>query len=322
MAVAGLSVMLLGLGGLAFWQQIQLQKYSREGASGATVPARPPVIRRLNGPRIVVAPLRARRAFAPQRFAGRPADPGYDRAAVNPGLGAPPQTLMEDPEFQRAFELYREGMLDARYATLFRQLNLAPDELAAFKHLLAEKDNMALDVVAISQASGGPVAPDLVQAGVQEARGELENSIRAELGTERYDEYREYEDTMAQRATVLQLERRLSYSDSPLTQGQEDKLVKILSANSPPDSSGKAPAISLVVGADQSGVLPIVNPDATGLVTDAAIAEAKGTLSPQQVAALRQLQVEQQAIIEASRLILDGSPGFQLPQTDWGLLLQ
>jgi hypothetical protein len=323
----GLSVLVLCFAALALWQQFRIRELSEARARNAERPSLPVSVRRLNGPRIAATPQRSNRASADRRFSSQVSDSDLDRVAFGAGPIAPagdaPKSLLDDPDFLRAFEQYREGMLDARYAGLFSRLNLNADELVAFKRLLAEKDSMALDVVAVGQAvAAGAMPPEAIGEGVQAAQADLENSIRTALGSDRYDTYRDYEATMAQRATVDQLERRLSYSNTPLSPGQVDPLVKILAQNASQDSSGKVPAISLVVGADPSGIMPVINPGATGLVTDEAIAQARSLLSPQQVAALRQIQVEQQAILQAGRLITDGSPSSLLPPTNWELFLQ
>jgi len=325
--VALLSVAVVALAALALWQQFRLRRLAGPPAPAGDSAGRALAVRRLHGPRIVMAPARSIRRSVGDRYASQSGEGPFDRGAARwmPGAnqGEPPTALMENPDFLEAYQIYREGMLDSRYAELFRRLNLSPAELAAFKHLLAEKDNLALDVVAISENSpGGPLSPDQARAGMLTAQAENENSIRSALGNERYDQYRDFEDTIPQRATVAQLERRLSYSDAPLTAAQADSLVKVLADNSPRSAGGTAPAISLVVGANPGGVLPVVNPDATGLITDGAIEQAQRLLSPQQVAALRQLQGEQQAVMQAGRLIMDGSPSAQWPPPDWGLLLQ
>src|ERR1700690_4450093 len=118
--VACLAMALAALSVVAWWQQVRIRQLSL-----ANVPtrghARPgPSIRRLHGPRIVVAPARSARLPTYSQWDPRRTDPGLERLRAGAeGSGpeaAPPASLMADPEFLRAFETYREGMLDARYA--------------------------------------------------------------------------------------------------------------------------------------------------------------------------------------------------------------
>jgi hypothetical protein len=325
--VVALSAAVAGLAAVAVWQQFELQQIIHASGRGAEPVVRATVVRRLHGPRIVVAPRRTSRRPMDDRESNRPPETGFDRVAPGwaPGVapGEPPTALMENPDFMGAYQVYREGMLDARYAELFRRLNLSADELATFKHLLAEKDNLALDVIAVSEAApAGTVPAEVARAGMAVAQSDIEASIRSALGNERFDLYRDFEDTLAQRATVAQLERRLSYSTTPLSPVQAESLVRVLAAHAPAGANATVPAISLVVGTGASGVMPVVNPDASGMITDEAVEQSRSLLSTQQVVALRQIQGEQQAVLQAGRLIMDGSPSAQSPSADWHLLLQ
>ncbi|HEY1111682.1 MAG TPA: hypothetical protein VGE76_23710, partial [Opitutaceae bacterium] len=125
--------------------------------------------------------------------------------------------LMDNPEFMRALNLQRQAMLDARFSELFRRLGLEGEALTEFKRLLVEKENVALDVVAVSEtAADGPLRPETLGASIRAAQSQIEQAIQSSLGGDRYAMYREYERTLAHRNTVAQLERRLSYTGAPL----------------------------------------------------------------------------------------------------------
>ena len=233
--------------------------------------------------------------------------------------------LMDNTEFVQALGLQRYAMLDARFAGLFRQLNLDAAELATFKHLLAEKDNVVLDVVTVSEASPeGPLPPEVLRASVRAAQEQVEQAIHSSLGSERYAIYRDYERTIAQRATVAQLEQRLSYTAAPLTPVQSEALVKILVATAPTSTAETTPAVSVVVraGVPEAVPLPPTNA-ATGRVTETAVAQAQTVLTPAQMTALREIQTEQQAAIKAAELIRVAVPAQgETPTFGLTLLLQ
>ncbi len=246
-------------------------------------------------------------------------------AGSRAGRGGALLRLMDNPEFVQAIGLQRQAMLDARFAALFRQLNLGADELVAFKNLLAEKENVVLDVVAVSEASPqGPLSPDTLRASVHAAQRQVEEAILGSLGSERYAIYRDYERTVAQRSMVAQLEQRLSYTAAPLTPVQSEALVRILVATAPAAPSETAPALTVVVRAGVPEAVPVVPTNrATGRVTEEVIAHAQTVLAPAQVNALRDIQAEQQAAAKAAELIRDAVPvREEVPAFGLTLLLQ
>ncbi|HUR56725.1 MAG TPA: hypothetical protein VM029_03390, partial [Opitutaceae bacterium] len=165
-----------------------------------------------------------------------------------------------------------------------------------------------LDVVAISETlPDGPLSSEGLRAGVRAAQAQVEQAIRNSLGNERYAVYRDYERTLAHRETVAQLEQRLSYGTAPLTPAQGDALVRILVASTPAETTG-GPAVSIVLAASGTTV-PILQATApAGRVTDEGIAQAQAVLTPVQLTALRDLQVEQQAAARAAELVRLSAP--------------
>jgi hypothetical protein len=222
---------------------------------------------------------------------------------------------MENPEFVQALNLQRHASLDTRFAGLFRTLNLGATELAAFKNLLVEKENVALDVVMVSETlADGPLSPEALRASARSAQAQVEQAIHGSLGSERYEIYRDYERTLAHRATVAQLEQRLSYTSTPLTPGQADALVRILAEYAPPAPVETAPVMSVMVRAGVPEAVPIPPTTAsTGRVTEEVIAQSQSVLDPGQVQALRELQNGQQAAIRAAELIRQIAPAEALP---------
>lgn len=196
--------------------------------------------------------------------------------------------LMEKPEMQRLVTLERKGALDARFAPLFKNLNLTPEQLDKFKNLLVEKQTSMMDVAAAAREQGiNPrTDPAAFRQMVNDAQNEIDASIKATLGDAAYSQYQSYEQTQPQRNTVSQLEQRLSYSSTPLTDAQSSQLVSILAANSA-NSANDNPGRAMFGGAG--------GPGGSAKITDATIAAAQGVLTAPQVTALQQLQQEQQA---------------------------
>lgn len=200
-----------------------------------------------------------------------------------PGPNGPPfgrrEAFIETPEVQRLMMIQRKAGLDVRYAALFKSLNLRPDQLDRFKELLVERMSVRNDVMGAARSQGlNPRSDrDAINALVRQGEAEIDASIRGLIGDASYSQYQHYERTQPLRATVNQLEQRLSYSSTPLSPEQSAAVLSILDRNG---------------GAASPGLGRI------GLVTDTAIEQARGVLAAPQLEALRQLQQEQRAQAE------------------------
>lgn len=288
-----------------------------------------PRVRPAQAQTFVVAPLDRAPARAPT---GHDEDVGEFTPTV-PAFGAKPRPaadnplarLLNNPDFFQALQLHRQATLDNRFAPLFRQLALGPDELAAFKRLLAEKENVALDVIAVSESQpDGPLPAPMLGASVNAARARVDDAIRTALGAERYAVYNDYEKSLPQRTVVAQLEQRLSYTPTPLTPVQAESLVKILTVHAPAAASAEtAPTSAVVVANGTLAAAGIEVHAPTAVVSNDALAEAQALLAPHQINALREIQTEQQATAQAMQLLRAN-----LPLSDktngiaWQLLLQ
>jgi hypothetical protein len=178
--------------------------------------------------------------------------------------------LMEDSEFAEAWRLQQMSNLDNRFAALFKQLNLSPTELARFKQLLIERQSSVMDVMAAARAEGinGRENREELRKLMQETQAEIDQSINALLGPQRYNQYQDYTATSPQRTLVDRVDTRLSYeSATPLQPGQAEMLVRILADTGGPN----------------------------GQITDQTLVRAQGVLDPGQLQILRDLQAEEQA---------------------------
>ncbi len=202
--------------------------------------------------------------------------------------------FMDNPEMQRLMAITQRANLDGRYSTLFKNLHLSPADLEKFKNLLVEKQTSAMDVLAAARAQGlnGRENGDEIRKLVQDSQMEADNNIRTALGDAAFTQYKSYEQTLPQRNTVSQLDQRLSYSATPLSDQQSEALVQVLAQNAPANTRQTTGAgVALMAGAGGRTFLP----GGGNQITDQAITQAQGVLSAPQVTALQQLQQEQQA---------------------------
>lgn len=202
--------------------------------------------------------------------------------------------IMEQPEMQRLLAIQQKAGLDSRYASLFKNLNLSPEQLDKFKNLLVEKRTAMMDVMAAAREQG--INPrsnkEAFDKLVADSQADIDATIRSTLGETGFEQYQSYEKTLPQRSVVNQLEQRLSYSSTPLTSTQSEQLVSILATTAA--SRGGNPAIPPPLSAFGGGIATAFV-GGSSHITDATINQATGVLAGPQLDALRQLQQEQQA---------------------------
>jgi len=252
------------------------------------------------------------------------------------GRGGDIMAALQKPEIQRLLATQQKAQLDARYASLFKNLNLTPAQLEKFKNLLVERQTSMMDVMTAAREQG--INPRTDPKGFQQliagTQGEIDASIKAAIGDNAYSQYKNFDQTAPQRGTTDQLSQRLSYSATPLTADQSASMLKILSQTAPARTATTGGAIAITsnvtvgveagaAGGGRGG--PTMNvfagfggggggggPGASAPITDATINMAQGVLSGPQLEALKQLQAEQQAqqkIGEAFRQTMGGANG-------------
>jgi len=213
--------------------------------------------------------------------------------------------LMANPEFAQAVSLQQRAALDNRYAALFKQLNLSPDQLDKFKSMLIERQNARADVMTAARENG--LNPrenrDEINKLVAQAQAEVDANIKTTLGEGVYNQYQHYDATQSQRAIVSQLDQRLSYSSTPLNTTQSNFLVNALIPSGPTETADQGGGFGGNWGGNR-GTTPI---------TDAVIQQAQSVLTPDQLAALKQLQAEQKAQQRIRDLMRAGEPKPAVP---------
>src|SRR5207302_302673 len=101
-----------------------------------------------------------------------------------------------------------------------------------------------------------------------------------------------------------------SYSPTPLSPAQSESLVRILVLHALPAPTADAPhPASVVVDTTTPAVAALTESHTPVAIVNSAVLNAAQTLlTPHQVAALREIQTEQQASAQALQLIRDNLP--------------
>jgi hypothetical protein len=242
------------------------------------------------------------------------------------GRGGDIMAALQKPEIQRLLATQQKAALDARYAGLFKSLNLTPAQLDKFKNLLVERQTSMMDVMAAARGQG--LNREDMQKLVASTQAEIDASIKSAIGDAAFSQYKNYDQTAAQRATTDQLSQRLSYSGAPLTAEQSAAMTQILSQTVPARTANGTSGAAVTVVAEAGGRggfgMNFIAGAGAGMggpsspITDATITMAQGVLSAPQVEALKQLQAEQQAqqkIAEAMRQTMGGGNNTRTPAT-------
>jgi hypothetical protein len=237
-------------------------------------------------------------------------------------FGAAIRALMDKPEVQQLRAIQQKAMIDARYAALFKSLNLSSDQADKVKGLLADRQTALQDVRAAALEQG--INPRTDPAGysklVSDAQADINNSIKATIGDTGFAQLQQYDQTMPQRNLVNQLQQNLSYTGTPLTDAQAGQLVDILAANAPQrgaNGTGEGGGAGRAGGGGGFGGGGFGGGGfgggfgggggggggAAATITPAAVNQASSVLAATQLQALQQLQQVQQAQQQMQQLI-------------------
>jgi RNA polymerase sigma factor (sigma-70 family) len=248
---------------------------------------------------------------------------------------APIALKVDEKEMERLMDIQRKGQLDARYGALFRRLNLSTEKTEQLKKLLLDRQNVARDVLHAGREQG--LGLQEMQANlpamIEKTNAAVDETIRRLLGDESYAQYQNYQSTLPQRAIAEQLASRLNSTDDPLSSQQLEQLVQTLAANTTPTNptspSSVPPGVvgdhvflgNAEFGANSTG--PVFAFGATGMENNSpmstdAIAQSASFLSPTQLAALQQIQAEQQAAQALSQRLMSSLPAklHELPKPE------
>jgi hypothetical protein len=219
-------------------------------------------------------------------------------------------TLSNNPEFQKLLAIQMKGRISQTYASLFKSLNLSPDQLAQFQSLLAEKQQAMMDTLQAAREQGiNPREdPDGFKALMAQAVAQTDQQIQQTLGDAGFQQYQQYQQTMPERNTVNSLQQALSYSQTPLTDDQANAMISLLAADQP-ERAGSGTANTTGATPGGPSLMQMMNGGGTAKVTDDAVAQASSVLSASQVSALQQIQAQQQAQQQMQQMMRQANQG-------------
>ena len=242
---------------------------------------------------------------------GRGGNPGAQQAAL--------RELMAKPEVQAMIDLQRKLGIEQRYAALFKNLNLSPEQSEKLKRLLVDRQTTIQDVAAAAREQGITPRndPESFRKLVADAQDQVTQGIRGVIGDAGVAQLQNYEQTLPQRNLVNDL------------QTQAEQLVQILASNAPArpanpgGGDGMGPggpgALFLGRGGDVGALadafigglgggaitaaLDGARGGGTAPITPAAVNQAQAVLAQPQMTAQQQMQQQQQAQQQLQQLV-------------------
>ena len=128
-------------------------------------------------------------------------------------------------------ERYLES-LNGAYGPLMKRLNLDPTKAEQFKKLLVDERHALMDALQVAKAEGIQSPQDYISA-VKAAVAQIDLQIQTLLGADNFEQFQEYRQTLPEEQTVARLADRLANTTTPLSEGQQDNLVRLLNEMEP-----------------------------------------------------------------------------------------
>jgi hypothetical protein len=142
--------------------------------------------------------------------------------------GPSPQEILaflSNPEMQLKLATKFREQVDARYGTLFKNLNLSGPQQAQMRELLIERQGAVIDVAAAMLAAGGKLKEKDLQTLVAGAQDETDRKLQATFGPAVFTQFQTYENAQLFRGATSDLQKNLARSNVPLNASQAEQFT-------------------------------------------------------------------------------------------------
>jgi hypothetical protein len=213
------------------------------------------------------------------------------------GLGNLVSQMMSDPDTRKFIRDQQRVAMDQLYSPLVRKLGLSTEEATRFKDLLA--DHMMASSEKAMALMGDKAAGDKTKAlsGLTEGQTQFDEEMRSLLGESRYNHYKEYQETLGERAQ-LNMFRQSNSGDQAITEVQADQLLALMAQEKKAVQTATG---NVLPGADQAAATQaMLSEEQAGkmietqeLVNQRVYSHAGEILSPEQLQSFAQFQTNQ-----------------------------
>ncbi len=180
----------VGCGGLAWWQHARIDDLEHQLADAQSA---------LAAAKTVPTPVVEN--FTPPPATSLPDEPpAPDPAAARQRGAAVLGALFSNPQVQQFAEGMTRSLVTNAYSGLVQQLNLSPEQGAAFNELLAQRALAGQDALRNATAQGVDLAANGAQLRqqVSQAQAQVDQSIHTLLGDGGFQQYQDYNRTLPQ----------------------------------------------------------------------------------------------------------------------------
>jgi len=142
--------------------------------------------------------------------------------------------MFKDPKMREMIKSQQKAvlgpMIDKQYSDLFKQLNLTPEQSAAFKDLLQKKMLTGADAgfSLMDDSLDSSQRADIAKQ-VKSQVDDVDNQIKDYLGDDNYKAFQAYEKSVPDRMSVGQFSDQFAGTPNALTGAQQDQLVQAMS---------------------------------------------------------------------------------------------
>ena len=161
--------------------------------------------------------------------AGGEATAADSKGGQKSGFGDMLAKMMADPAMKKMMRQQQAAAMDMMYGPLFKEMALSPEDKEKFKELLLDRQMKAVESGGVFMKLQGEDADKTAAMNdLAEQQKETDAQVKAVLGDERYAQYKDYSETMAERMAVNQLSQQLAPSLNPLSPDQSRQLLEIM----------------------------------------------------------------------------------------------
>jgi hypothetical protein len=144
------------------------------------------------------------------------------------GFGQMLASMMNDPDVKKMIQEQQRAMIEPLYGPLIKKMNLSPEEADAFKKLLSDHMMKSAEQATSLFAGGSSTNRQELVAGLTAQQKAFDEEVKAMLGETRYEQYKDYQQTMGERAQLNVFRQQNAMSGTPLTDGQTEQLLALM----------------------------------------------------------------------------------------------
>lgn len=143
-------------------------------------------------------------------------------------------SMFKDPKMREMMKAQQKmavgPIIEKQYSDLFKQLNLTPEQSAAFKDLITKKMLAGTDVglSMLDDSLDASQRADLTKQ-IKVQNDEMDAEMKQFLGDNNYQAYQTYEKTVPDRMALGQFSDQVASSGTALTPEQQNQMVQALS---------------------------------------------------------------------------------------------